>query len=362
MIYHGHRGTRIRAIAWALDCSRIASTARREELYQFGGFVDGEVAEMQEFQRSLAQGILEDLDTHTLADAQVWDATSGMMSIRYGGHPKGANDIRWTPTGDRLLTAGASDGTAQVWSAMSGRQVARYADESLSQQSMIMLARAVEESSAAKRSMLQKGAGDVQWVQAALWSSDGQRILATYANEVYVWAADSGQRLLTYGAHRGRVQALTVAPDGRQAASANGWLVHIWDALSRGSTKLIYRGHAHAQRSVFALAWSPDGTRIASSAGGETHVWDASSGATLTTYRGHTRYGMWNALAWSPDSRRLATGGREGEVHIWDAQTGERHDIYREHQTLITAVAWSPDGKRIASGDRDGDIHIWPIG
>lgn len=360
LIYDGHSGVRVRALAWSPDSARIASASRREEIYLSGAFNDGDWLEMRELQHALAQSRTDGRGREESGDAQIWDATTGETLVSYNGHPKGANDIAWSRDGRRVASAGGPDGTVQVWEADDGHLISRYLDEMRSGQAMLFLRQAMAESSERHRSGLLKSAGDVQWVQAVEWTAGGERIVFTCNGVVQVREVLGGHLALTYGVHRGKVQALTVSPDGDRAASANGWLVHVWDAAKRGSTLLIYRGHADEQATIFALAWSPDGAYIASGGGKGIHIWDAASGETRIIYRGHSN-GMWDALAWSPDSMRIASGGREGLVQVWDARTGERYHTHNGHSTLITAVGWSPDGTRIASADRNGQIHIWQV-
>ncbi len=69
-------------------------------------------------------------------------------------------------------------------------------------------------------------------------------------------------------------------------------------------------------------AFSADGLRLAAPvSGGAVAVWDASTGARLTTLRGHG--GTPTSAAFSPDGTRLLTGAADGRVRVWDALSGE---------------------------------------
>ena len=106
------------------------------------------------------------------------------------------------------------------------------------------------------------------------------------------------------------------------------------------------------------MGWSPDGRSIASSSLDNTiQVWDASTGAHITTYRGHSLPAQ--TLSWSPDSREIVSGSLDQTVQVWGVTTGETIRTYRGHSAPVTTVMWSPDGTRIASGSVDTTVQVW---
>jgi WD40 repeat protein len=56
--------------------------------------------------------------------ARVWDATSGRELARLDGHVGPVASAAFNPNGNRVLTAGA-DGTARIWHAASGDELVR---------------------------------------------------------------------------------------------------------------------------------------------------------------------------------------------------------------------------------------------
>ena len=106
------------------------------------------------------------------------------------------------------------------------------------------------------------------------------------------------------------------------------------------------------------MAWSPDWRSIASSSLDNTiQVWDASTGAHITTYRGHRLPAQ--MLSWSPDSREIVSGSLDQTAQVWGVTTGETIRTYRGHSAPVTTVMWSPDGTRIASGSVDTTVQVW---
>jgi WD40 repeat protein len=414
LIYRDQAGTRLRAVAWSPDGTRIASASSNGVVSNPAGLV------------------------------QVWEAETGATILSYRGHHYGAMDVAWAPDGQRLASAGGPDGTAQVWEAESGRLLVTYQDRE-----KIATAAAIQQQGT-RGALVGVGlpydamipaALAFQWVQSLGWTAHGQRVVSTCSSRAHVWESNTGRHLFTYGSHRSQIVALAVSPDGTRAATLTGWLVQLWETVEKGRGLFIYRGHANDGSRVESLAWSPDGTRLASgNSNGVVQVWDARSGETLLTYRGHNpdeqlitnpanlssddplenikmlnrylsqhlgdprftsvspteshkilqehiergmraanaalrgerppenaprrRVNTWNvsALAWSPDSTRLVSGSWDKTVQVWDARTGELLSTYQDHAAAVTAVAWSPDGSRIASADLTGTVHVWPMG
>jgi WD40 repeat protein len=228
-------------------------------------------------------------------------------------------------------------------------------------------------------------------VIALAWSPNGAYIAsgswlpdrnAGYTEQqVHVWEARTGGRIVLYPGHSNWVNAVSWSPDGRYVASAStDGTVQIWEAMT-GRHVFTYRGHTNA---VYTVSWSPDGNYIASGGQDRTvQVWDAqkaihaglvdktvspvsqSSLFTIITYGGHS--GPINNLAWSPDGQSIASAAEDITVQLWHSLTGHRIFTYKEHTQGgadnglhgVTSVAWSPNGRYIASGAYDGTVKLW---
>ncbi len=187
---------------------------------------------------------------------------------------------------------------------------------------------------------------------------------------------ERGRLLRRYDVHASWVVAVAWEPSGPRIAStgADG-TVRVWDAET-GASLLTYRGHtrllnmANLQATIYTVVWAPEGLRIASAGyGTKVHVWNATTGQTLTLYEGHTGLSA-NvfAVAWSPDGKRIASActsiGLDKTLHLWDADTGQTLSRYHVPSGLmpnfsVSSVAWSPDGTRIAVGCADKTIRVW---
>jgi RNA polymerase sigma factor (sigma-70 family) len=234
----------------------------------------------------------------------------------------------------RLLVTASLDGSAQLWDALSGKEVRR----------------------------LETGAP----VYAAAFSPDG-KVLATAggergkSGEVILWDVATGKEM---DAIRGRPDVLVTAalsPDGRVLAyGSRDGTVSVWDIAQR--RKRVWG----AEATVFGLAFSPDGKLLASAGGeefvregnkaGELRLWDPMTGREVAVLEGPTN--TVSSLAFTPDGKTLASGGFDRAVRLWDVRTGRVLSESRLHSGVVRSVAFSPDGRTLASGSFDGTVKL----
>jgi WD40 repeat protein len=185
-------------------------------------------------------------------------------------------------------------------------------------------------------------------------AADGRRAASSSADRtIRIWhmaTAEETQRLESPQP----LQALAFSPEGRQLlAGGDDRLLHLYD-LKTGTATRTFRGHVDVIR---AVALSPDGQHAASAGLDRTiRVWDIDSGKELT--RIAALDGPIATVAFSPDGRSvLAPVGRS--VRCWDSRSGEELRRFPGHTAEVYAAAFSPDGKRIVSGGNDKTVRVW---
>jgi WD40 repeat protein/DNA-binding SARP family transcriptional activator len=150
--------------------------------------------------------------------------------------------------------------------------------------------------------------GTPKVVYSALFSPDGEHVAANDGRgDVLIWRRGRWSKPeRVFRAHRGDVNTLAYAPDGRIVTGGTDRTVRIWDP--RGGPPLVLRGH---EDEITTAVVSGDGTRVlTSSQDGSLRLWDAYSGAQLAVLQ--SGEGEIYDAAMSQDGK-IATLGK-GEV------------------------------------------------
>ncbi len=203
------------------------------------------------------------------------------------------------------------------------------------------------------------------------FSPDGKRIISADNNDIYVWDASSGKKLMTLSGHEDRpltgiecdVWSASYSPDGTRIVSGGtDKTIRVWNAAT-GAEIMTLRGHGDwpyypALSPVSSVAFSPDGQLIVSSSYDHTiKIWNAGTGAEVMTLEGHSD--IVSDVALSPDGKQIASASSDETIRVWDVSTGSELLTLQGHDNEVLSVTFSPDGRRIVSGSKDNTVRIW---
>jgi WD40 repeat protein len=183
------------------------------------------------------------------------------------------------------------------------------------------------------------------------------QILVGSASTYETWDLVTGKRIEAVGGDI-FIQAASWSTDGTKALATSGIYVSI-----RGRSLInSVGGFMPPRQSAFSIliysVWSPDGERVASSRDdGRIYLWAADTSAILTLFQGH--HAAVKRLSWSPASTLIASVDDKGTILVWNPITGEIVSQLLGHTDMIYDVDWRPDGQQLASASRDNTVRLW---
>ena len=280
-------------------------------------------------------------------------------------HDGAVNDVRFSPNGSCLMTAG-DDGQTHLWDSQTGEKLTPALAHSgpvlravfsrdgsrIATASRDGTARVWDAARGRPITPPLAHDGPVRWVD---FSPDGRQIVTVAGSAARVWDASTGEPLPGELRHDGAVTQARFSPDGRQIATAGeDGLVHFWDATNRRRSPLTL---TH-ERAILCLAFSPDGKHLATGSADRTgRIWDLSSGDPVGPPLRHRD--RLTCVAFSPSGHRLLTAGEDGLALIWRVADGERLVEPLRHTSAIRSAVFSPDGCRVATGGDDDVARVW---
>ncbi|MCA9127374.1 MAG: protein kinase [Planctomycetales bacterium] len=199
----------------------------------------------------------------------------------------------------------------------------------------------------------------------AIWSQDGNKLIAFNNRNVQVWDASN---FLRRSVEPARVAASAGGfAENRVCFSPDASVVLIGD--THGVARLFNTRNSlplgvplqHPLSNVFAAAFSPDGKRVATACFSWEQItcyvrlWDAATGSPQTRWLPQSNWVR--AIAFSPDGASLAIGDYAATLTLWDVESLLTETPKRIHKIeqpdIPLSVCFSPDGSKVIVGTAD---------
>ena len=280
------------------------------------------------------------------------------------GHTGAVWKVAVAPGARQAISAGF-DGAVKTWDLATGEVVREaqlqevLASVAVSHDGQLIAAGARHvvwlldrENTAARRVL----AGGNTWSVLDLDFHPTQRLLATAADDLRVWNADT-MRIARAGEHRGwGYTATRWSPTGVQLAGA--WEKRALEVWSWPGWRRTVLQPMHKRR-IMALQWLGEAQLVSGSHRRRIAWHDAATGKALrhidVPYRALS-------FALSGDGRTLAVAGSDNDVHLLDPRTGEERGRLRGHRDEANCVRFVGNEALLLTSSDDATVRLWDAG
>jgi len=263
---------------------------------------------------------------------RLWDVSSGSEIATLRDHTSDTLGAAFSHDGRYIATA-SLDGTARLWSGVSGKARHLLGSETIGLAIPVV------------------GARYRDHAMNCTFSPDDKLLAAiSIQNAIRVWDVEDSSEFAVIRGHQGLVERVAFSPDGgRLLTASHDGTARLWDIDGVLTTTL-----RHLSPPTF-VAFSPDGTRVIT-VDSVAHIWDVATGReiyTLDSNGGPARY-----AAFSPDGRLVATASWGGSVVIWSVENGREIIRLAGDGTAVVHVEFSPRGDLLTSTSIDGTARL----
>ena len=347
---------------WDLESGQLLRTleSQRRLLHSFEGHSGGVISIAL---TSNGQQVVSGSNDKTI---KVWNLKNGNLIHTLEGHIFPIKAVVITPDGGKIISV--SEHTFIVWDLTNGKLIQtielhifdNLAISSDGEQAVTEFNKTLTVWDLIHKSELYTLKGHTGRINAVLMTPDGKQAISGSAdNTIKVWDLVNGQLLYTLvEGHFLPVRSLTLTPDGKQAISgSDDKTIKVWDMKS-GQMLRTLEGHAS---DVNALVQTPDGRQVISGSSDKTiKVWDMENWRLLSTLEGHAL--NVNTLLYPPNKHQDISGSSDNLIKVWDLENNQLHYTLLEgHLLPVRSLTLTSDGKQVVSGSDDKTIKVWDI-
>ncbi len=280
--------------------------------------------------------------TEIFAPFTAIDPKEPILQLDPGGHLAKINDVKFTPDGRYLVSAG-NDKVIRVWDLETGKTVRTLRGQIGAGSEGKILAIALSP--------------DGQWLAAGGWMGSQ----TDYENAIRLYNFADGELVALLKGHNNVVLSLAFSPDSHLLVSGSADQTAIlWDIASKQQRSTL-SGHTDF---IHAVAFTPDSKRVVTGSYDNTlRLWQVENGQSIATLEGHTD--KVRAVAISPQDGNIVSGSYDHQILLWDGQTGDFIKILANQGTWIGSLSFSPDGQWLLSSCGGGPPcnenpeHVW---
>lgn len=252
----------------------------------------------------------------------------------YGGNH--ANNLSFTPAGDKLVVGNASTGSYSfpaAWMLDTGNRDGKSHPRPASGFQQVL-----------------------DRVRRIALYPDGSRIAAlTTENEICVYDFTTRKKLFTCHGESLDYWNLRVSADGKQIAALTNkpnYTLFTWNAETGEQRTSMQLNHA-----AFSMAISANGELVAIGSEDSVNLFDVAD-KELIRKLDHVDSLYNYAAAISPDGKWIAAGSQAGQVSVWNVADGTKIKTWNDRPGTVEDIQFSFDGRFLTTAGNDHKVVV----
>lgn len=293
----------------------------------------------------------------------VWGAPQADDTV-LSEHSSDVMDVRYSPNGKRFLSA-SWDGSVILWDAVTREPVRKFSAllvqffcADFLDDSRIVAGGSNgvwlwDANTGQKLGQVRSG----EYIMDVAVPAGGKTFLVAQYRSAYVHDADSFKEIASTKRHTQLALGVRISPDRKWIAtcSQDGGVI-----LSGGADYAGLFGLVDRNGSIYGMNFSPDSKLLATACeDGVVRIWNIENRKVAQELRGHD--GVVFSVCYSPDGKLLFSGSQDRTVRVWNTETWNCVAVLRGHDEIVTRIAVSPDGRTLLSGSQDDTIRAWQL-